>query len=64
MSDDLKKEVLKELIPPALAQTVKDVIMLRNMNVDTPSSAQIKTLVMERIAGDVQDQVIKIPNDG
>jgi len=58
LSDDLKKEALKELIPPALAQTVEDVIMFRNMNVDTLSAAQVKTLVMERIAGDVQDQVI------
>ena len=30
-SDDLKKEALKELIPPALGQTVKDVIMFRNI---------------------------------
>ena len=58
LSDDLKKEAIKELIQPALGQTVKDVIMLRNMNVDTLSAAQVKTLVMERIAGDVQDQVI------
>ena len=53
-SVDLKKEALKDVIPPALAQTLKDVIMLRNMNDDTLSAAQIKTLVMERIAGDVQ----------
>ena len=60
LSDDLKKEALKELIPPALAQTVKDMIMLRNMNVDTLSAAQGKTLVMESIAGDVQDQIIRM----
>ena len=50
-------------MPPALAQTVKDVIMFCNMNVDTLSAAQIKTLVMVRIAGDVQDQVIKMDVD-
>ena len=63
MSDDLKKEALEELIPPALAQTVKDVIMFRNMNVDTLSAAQVKTLVMERIAGDVHHQVIRMDVD-
>ena len=59
----MKKEALKELIPPALAQTVKDVIMFLNMNVDTLSAAQVKTLVMERISGDVHDQVIRMDGD-
>ena len=63
MSDGLKKEDLKELIPPALGQTVKDVIMFRNMNVDTLSAAKVKTLNMERTAGDVQDQVIRMDLD-
>ena len=63
LSDDLKKEAIKELIPPALGQTVKDVIMFQNMNIDTLSAAQVKTLIMERIAGDVQDQVIRMDAD-
>ena len=42
LSDDLKKEALKELIPPALGQSVKDVIMFRNTNVVTLSAAQVK----------------------
>ena len=63
LSDDSRKEALKELIPPALAQTVKDVIMFRNQNVDTLSASQINFLVMERIAGDVQGQVIKMDVD-
>ena len=51
------------MILPALAQTVKDVIMFCDMNVDTLSATQVKILVMERIAGDVQDQVIKMDVD-
>ena len=51
------------MIPPVLAQIVKDMIMFRNMNIDTLSAAQIKTLVMERIAGDMQDRVIKMDVD-
>ena len=48
------------MVPPALGQTVKDMIKFGNINVDTLSAAQVKTLIMERIAGDVQDQVIRM----
>ena len=58
MTDDLKKDALKALIPQALEQTVKEVIMFRNMREDPLSAAQIKTISMERIAGDVMNQVI------
>ena len=37
--------------------------MLRNMNVDTLSAAHVKTRAMERIAGEVQDQVIRMDVD-
>ena len=63
LSDDLEIEALKELIPTALAQTVKDVIMFRDMREDTLSAAQIRTIVMERIAGDVMNQVIRMDVD-
>ena len=63
MSDDLKKEALKEIIPPALTQTVKDIMMFRNMSEDTLSSAQVMTIIMERIAGDVQNHVIRMDVD-
>ena len=39
LSDDLKKEALKDLIPPALEQTIKDVMMFRNIKEDTLSAA-------------------------
>ena len=51
MSDDLKKEVLRQIIPPAFIQRVKDVIMFREMSEDTLSAAQMKTIIIERIAG-------------
>ena len=51
------------LIPLALGQTVKDVVMFWNMSVETLSAAQVRTLIMERIAGDVQDQVVRMDVD-
>ena len=51
------------MIPPVLTQTVQDIIVLRNMSEDTLNAAQVKTIIMERIAGNVQDQVIRIVVD-
>ena len=55
LSDDLKKEVFKELSPPALEQTIKEFIMFRNMKEDTWSAAQIQTIINGRISGDVMN---------
>ena len=44
------------MIPPVLGQTEKDVIIFRNMSEDTLSAAQVKTVIMELIAGDMQHQ--------
>ena len=63
LSDDLKKEALKEIIPPALTQTVNDIMIFRNMSEDALNAVQVKTIVMERIAGDVQDQMIRMDVD-
>ena len=63
LSDDLKKDALKEIIPPAFSQTVKDVMMFRNLSQDTLSASRVETIIMERIAGDVQDQVIRMDVD-
>ena len=37
--------------------------MFRNMSEDTLSSAQVKMIIMERIAGDMHDQVIRMDLD-
>jgi hypothetical protein len=63
LSDDLKKEALKDLIPKALEVTVKDVILFRNMKEDTLNAFQMRTIIMERIAGDVMNQVIRMDVD-
>ena len=63
MSDDLQKEAFKEMILPVLGQSVKDVIIFRSKSEDTLSAAQVKPFIMERILGDVQDQVIRIHVD-
>ena len=61
--DDLKKQALKEMIPPSPTLKVKDIMMFRNMPEDSLNAAQVKTIIMERIAGDVQDQVIRMDVD-
>ena len=61
--DDLKKEAIKELIPKALETTVKDIIMFRNMKEDTLNSAQMHSIIMERISSDVMNQVIRMDVD-
>ena len=48
LSDDLKKEAFKELIPPALEQTIKDVVMSRDMRRNSLSSAQVKSIIKRR----------------
>ena len=53
LSDDLKKEALKELIPVALEQCIKDVLMYRNVKEDTLSAAQVLSIITERICSDV-----------
>ena len=63
LSDDLVKEALKDLIPTALETTVKDIIMFRNLKEDTLNSSQMRTIIMERIAGDVMNQVIRMDVD-
>ena len=63
MSDDLKKEASKEITPRALTQTVKDIVMFRNTSEDTLSAAQVNTIIMERIAGDAHNQVIRMDVD-
>ena len=45
LSDDLKKDAIKELIPKALETTVKDIIMFRNMKEDTLNSAQMHSIL-------------------
>ena len=52
LSDDLQKTAMRELIPVALQQTVKDVIMFRSIHEDALSAVQLKTIIMERIVGD------------
>ena len=63
LSDDLKKEALKDLIPSALEQTIKDVIMFRDLREDTMNSGQMRTIIMERIAGDVMNQMVRMDVD-
>ena len=38
LSDDLKKEALKEFIPSALEQAIKDIMMYRDVKEDSLSS--------------------------
>ena len=57
------KEALKKLILKALETTIKDIIMFRDMKEDKLSSAQMRTIIMERIAGDVMNQVIRMDVD-
>ena len=59
LSDDLKKEAYKEMIPGALEQTVTDVVMFRNLKEDTMTSAEMKSLIGERIT----NQVIRMDVD-
>ena len=59
----MKKEALKDLIPSALEQTIKDVIMFRDLREDSMNSGQMRTIIMERIAGDVMNQVIRMDVD-
>ena len=63
LSDDLKKEALKELIPKALDTTIKDIIMFRDRKEDKLNSAQMRTIIVERIAGDFMNQVIRMDVD-
>ena len=63
LSDDLKKEALKELIPSALEQCIKDVMMYHNVKEDTLSATQIRSIINERICADVQNQIIKMEVD-
>ena len=60
LPDDLKKEALKELIPTVLEATVNGIIMFRDMKEDKLNAAQMRTIIMERIAGDVMNQVIRM----
>ena len=50
LSDDLKKGALKDIIPSALEQTIKDVVMFRGVREDTMDSGQMRTIITERIA--------------
>ena len=63
LSDHLKKESLKDLIPPALEQCIKDVMMYRNIKEDTFSAAQIRSIINERICADVLNQIINVEVD-
>ena len=63
LSDDLKKEALEELIPKVLETTIKDIIMFRDMKEDKLNSAQMRSIIMERIAGDVMNQLIRMDVD-
>ena len=47
-----------ELIPSALGQCIKDVIMFRDMREDSFMAAQVKSIINERICTVLQNQVI------
>ena len=55
LSDDLKKEALKELIPSSLEQAIKDIMMCRDVKEDTLSSSQVLSTIGSRICADVQN---------
>ena len=58
LSDDLKKEALKELIPSAFEQAIKDIMMYRDVKEDTLSAAQVRSIIDSCICADVQHQII------
>ena len=60
LSDDLKKEALKELIPCSLEQAIKDIMMYRDVKEDTLNSVQIRSIIDARICADVQNQIIRM----
>ena len=49
MSDDLKKEALKELIPSSLEQAISDIMMYRDVKEDTLNSVQVRSIIDARI---------------
>ena len=63
LSDDLKKEAYKKMVPAALEQTIKDVLMFKNLKEDVTTSAEMKSLIHERISGDVMNQVFRMDVD-
>ena len=63
LSDDLKKEALKELIPVSLEQAIKDIMMYRDVKEDTLNSKQIRGIIDARICADVQNQIIRMEVD-
>ena len=46
------------MVPVALDQSIKDVLMFRNLKEDVMTSAEMKSLIHERISDDVMNQVI------
>ena len=58
--NDLNKEAYKEMVPLALEQTIKDVLMFRNLKEQIMSSAEMKSLTHERISGDIVNQIIRM----
>ena len=63
LSDDLKKEALKELIPVGLEQSIKDIMMYRDVKEDSLNCAAIRSIINSRISADVQNQIIKMEVD-
>ena len=63
LSDDLKKEALKELIPSSLEQAGKDIMMYRDVKEDTQNSVQVRSIIDARICADVQNQIIRMEVD-
>ena len=59
----MKKEALKELIPSALEQAIKDIVMYRDVKEDSLSSTQVRSIIDPRNCADVQNQIIRMEVD-
>ena len=51
LSDDLQKTAMRALIPVVLQDIVKDVIMFRSIREDVLSVVDLRSIIMECIAG-------------
>ena len=51
LSDDLQKIAMRALIPVVLQDIVKDVIMFRSIREDVLSVVDLRSIIMECIAG-------------